>query len=254
MKENKSSKVVLSVENLCYKYEDSENYILENINFDIYEKEFVSIIGPNGGGKSTLIKLVLGLLKPSSGLIKFFNNLNDKSKPKIGYVPQYINFDNLYPISALDVVLMGRLKSNFFYRFNKKDYEIAKSCIKQVGMDGFERKLIANLSGGQRQRILIARALAVESPILILDEPTANLDKEAQIFLYELLKKLNEEKTIILVSHDIGFVPSISTKVLCLNRFSSIYSKQSEKELENIDFYNCKVDRIININNKNISE
>lgn len=254
MKDKKVDKIIISVENLYFKFEDEENYIIENINFNVYDKEFLSIIGPNGGGKSTLIKLILGLLKPTEGQIKFFNhkneNLNDKNlKPNIGYVPQYLNFDNLYPISALDVILMGRLKANFFYKFNKEDYEISKNCIKKVGMEGFEKKLISNLSGGQRQRILIARALAIDSPVLILDEPTANLDKEAQIFLYELLKNLNDEKTIILVSHDIGFVPSISTKVLCLNRFSSLYTKESEKEMDNINFYNCKVDRIIN-NNK----
>lgn len=245
MKKINNSNTIIKAENIYFKYEDSAKPILEDINFTIFEKEFVSIIGPNGGGKSTLIKIIIGLLKPDSGKITIFGQDPESIKEKIGYVPQYLNFDQLYPITSIDVVMMGRLNSNFFTKFTRKDYEIAKEALNFVGMAGYENKLISNLSGGQKQRILIARALAVDSEILILDEPTANLDKEAQSFLYDILQKINKEKTIILVSHDVGFVPSISTKVLCLNRTLSEYTIKEEDNLSNIDFYNCKVDRII---------
>lgn len=245
MKKINNCNVIIKAENIYFKYEDSAKPILEDINFTIFEKEFVSIIGPNGGGKSTIIKIIIGLLKPDSGKINIFGQDPENIKEKIGYVPQYLNFDQLYPITSFDVVMMGRLNSNFFTKFTNKDYEIAKEALNFVGMAGYENKLISNLSGGQKQRVLIARALAVDSKILILDEPTANLDKEAQSFLYDILQKINKEKTIILVTHDVGFVPSISTKVLCLNRTLSEYTIKEEDNLNNIDFYNCKVDRII---------
>lgn len=231
----------IEIENLYFKYENEEKYVIEDINFTIYNNEFVSIIGPNGGGKSTLIKLILGLLIPEKGSIKIFGKTLQEEKFKFGYVPQHIIYDNLYPINALDVVLMGRLKSNFLSKFTKSDYEIAHNCIKLVGMQGYEKKLLSILSGGQRQRILIARALAVDSYIMILDEPTANLDKEAQTFLYDLIQKLNKMKTIILVSHDTGFVPSISSKVICLNRSCQEYNFKNKEWINKAEFYNCEV-------------
>ena len=237
MKKRLNSNIVIEAKDLTFSYDEFSKPAIENISFSIFEKEFVSIVGPNGGGKSTLVKLILGLLKPTSGEILIWGKEPESVRNKIGYVPQHINFDPLYPISTLDVVMMGRLNNSFFHKFNKKDLEIAKNAIKFVGMEGYEKKLISNLSGGQRQRVLIARALAVDSSILILDEPTANLDKEAQAFLYEILQKINKEKTILLVSHDTGVVPSISSSVLCLNRTVFEYSND-------INFYNCKVEKL----------
>ncbi len=236
--------IVIEAQDLTFKYEQSSSPVVENVNFRIYDKEFVSIIGPNGGGKSTLVKLILGLIKPDNGRILVLGKNPAMQKVRIGYVPQYINFDPLYPISVLDVVMMGRLDNNFFKKFSKYDLQIVKNAIKKVGMEGYEKKLLSNLSGGQRQRILIARALSVDSSILILDEPTANLDKEAQTFLYQFLQKINEEKTILLVSHDVGFVPSISTSVLCLNRSCFEYSNDFDKNYNDINFYSCKVDKL----------
>ena len=244
MKKIQSENIIIKAENLYFKYEDTDKPILEDVSFTIFDKEFVSIIGPNGGGKSTLIKLIIGLLKPDSGKIEILGQNPQGMQSQIGYVPQYLNFDHLYPITTLDVVMMGRLTANFFSKFTKVDYEKAKEALDFVGMKGYEKKLLSKLSGGQRQRVLIARALAVDCKILILDEPTANLDKEAQSFLYKLLQKINEEKTVILVSHDVGFVPSISTKVLCLNRTAFEYSKSNDGNITDMDFYNCKVDKI----------
>lgn len=249
MKKIQNSDIVIKAESIYFKYDFADKPTLEDVSFSIFDKEFVSIIGPNGGGKSTLIKLLIGLLKQDSGKIEVFGKNPENVRNKIGYVPQYFSFDSLYPITAIDVVMMGRLNSNFFSKFTKKDYEMAKNTLDFVGMGGYEKKLLSKLSGGQRQRVLIARALAVDCKILILDEPTAYLDKEAQSFLYKLLQKINKEKTIVLVSHDVGFVPSISTKVICLNRTAFEYSKLDEEKNnegknEEINFYNCKVDKI----------
>ncbi len=244
MRKTLKSNLLIEAKDLTFKYDDQKNPTIENISFSIFEKEFVSIIGPNGGGKSTLVKLILGLLKPTSGQISILGKDPENSRLNIGYVPQHINFDPLYPISAFDVVMMGRLNKNFFKRFDKNDLELVNEAIKLVGMQGFEKKLLSNLSGGQKQRILIARALSVDSSILILDEPTAFLDKEAQVFMYELLRKINQTKTIILVSHDTSFVPSISSSVLCLNRNRFEYSNDFDKNLNKLSFYNCEVEKI----------
>lgn len=215
---------ILSLTNIWVGYD--KNPILQDINLVVHELDFLGIIGPNGGGKTTLIKLILGLLKPWQGQVEIMGRNVLKGREYIGYVPQIFEFDRNFPVRVEDVVLMGRLGKNRFFRwFNKKDDEkaqgdrhIAHSVLDQVGMLNCRHYSVSELSGGQRQRIYIARALASKPQILLLDEPTANVDPQSQNSIYELLKYLNQSVTIILVSHDIEGIANYIKTVACLNR------------------------------------
>ena len=202
------------LENICFAYK--QRNILEDVNLVIQKGEFASIVGPNGGGKTTLLKLILGLIKPDRGTIRIFNKSPDKVRHKIGYMPQYAHIDMNFPASVMDVVLMGRLgKRNLW--FSGKDRAKALESIDQVGMNAFTKTGFNELSGGQKQRILIARALCSSPDILLLDEPTANVDHQTEENLLSILQKLNEKITILLVSHDLGFVSKYVKSVICVN-------------------------------------
>lgn len=219
--------------------------VITNINISIRDKEFLGIIGPNGGGKTTLLKIMIGLLKPIIGKVLIFGKPNKEQSQFIGYVPQYSSFDKTYPITVLDVVSMGIISKK---KFSKKidDYEHSKieDALKQVNLLHKANEQIGHLSGGEQQRILIARALATDPKILILDEPTASIDSQTGKNIYELLTELNKEKTIILVSHDIGAISSSVKKIACMNK-KLVYhdSKELTKEMVE-ETYQCPIDLI----------
>ena len=193
--------------------------VLEDVNFSIEPNDYLGIIGPNGGGKTTLLKAMLGLVKPSKGKVLIFGKPPAQARPSIGYVPQYTTFDRQYPINVWDVALMGRLsKTGIFRRYKPIDCELAGSALGRVGMQDLKKRQIGQLSGGQLQRVLIARALTSQPKILLLDEPTSSIDPESETGLYELLKELNQSMTIIMVSHDIGAISSHVKSIACLNR------------------------------------
>ncbi|DAB29512.1 MAG TPA: ABC transporter [Sulfurimonas sp. UBA12504] len=190
--------------------------ILEDINLDIDTRDFLAIIGPNGGGKSTLLKLILGILTPTKGNISKIES--------IGYVPQNTNINTDFPIKVIEVVMMAQgLSKRKFFGYAKEDITQAKEILKEVGMLEYADKKIALLSGGQRQRVMIARALFSKPEILILDEPTSSIDAEGQKQVYELFKKLNEEMTIIVVSHDISIIMGYASKVAHINKKLSFH-------------------------------
>jgi len=207
----------ISIKHIYVKYDN--DIALEDINLEIIANDFLGIIGPNGGGKTTLLKTLLGLIKPDKGEIRIFGKSPSRAKSLIGYVTQVSTFDNQYPINVRDVVLMGRLnKTRLLTGYNTRDREMTDQAIRQVGMDKYTDRQIGRLSGGQIQRVLIARALISQPKILLLDEPTASIDPEFETGLYELLHELNSELTIILVSHDIGAISQHVTSIACLNR------------------------------------
>ena len=195
------------------------NRVLDNITFEVPEGDFLGVIGPNGGGKTTLLKLVLDLLTPTSGEIKIFDRSPREARSLIGYVPQYAEFDREFPVRAWDVVLMGRLsKAPMLGGYRRQDREAAEEAMRRVEVFDLRNQQLGTLSGGQRQRVLIARALASNPRLLLLDEPTASIDTRAERDIYNLLKELNKQTTIILVTHDLGFVSQYVTRVACLNR------------------------------------
>lgn len=207
----------LSIENVFFRY--GEPWILENIQLQVAPGEFIGIVGPNGSGKSTLLKLILGILKPEKGSVRILGMPPEEGRTRIGYMPQITEFARDFPISVEEVVLLGRLgktASTGFYR--KRDREIAHQMMREVEIDDLAKRPIGTLSGGQFQRVLIARALAGEPDILILDEPTANIDMRSEVDIFDLLKQLNQEVTILVVSHDIGFISKYIHRVACLNQ------------------------------------
>jgi zinc transport system ATP-binding protein len=208
-----SCSTVISFSKVSFSY--GTNVIFDKATFDICERDFAAIVGPNGGGKTTLLKLLLGLLKPLEGSIQIFGKPAGTVNNLIGYVSQFSDHDSSFPVSVLDVVLMGRL-SNGFCHYSLNDYEIARSSLTKVGMDTYEKRHFFKLSGGQRQRVLIARALACDPKVLLLDEATSNLDIESEESLYDLLTELNEKLTVVMVSHDLGFVSRKVKSVICV--------------------------------------
>lgn len=192
--------------------------VLRGVDLDIAAGSFVSIVGPNGGGKTTLLRLILGLLQPSRGEVRVFGRPPRESRRRIGYMPQHANLDPLFPVTALDVVLMGRLGLRpHLGPFSREDGEASRSALADCEALDLADRPFSDLSGGQRQRVLIARALAGEPDLLLLDEPTASLDPGVQDELYDLLHRLNERMTVALVSHDVSVVSRHVSQVICVN-------------------------------------
>lgn len=207
----------IHIENLAFSYGNIS--VLEKATLTIEDKEFVCMVGPNGGGKTTLLKLLLGLLEPQTGTVSVFGEIPKMGRKWIGYLPQHANLDPKFPVTALDVVLMGRLgKTRNIGPYTRTDRSMAHDMLSRVGLNKLEKRPLASLSGGQRQRVLIARALVCEPRLLLLDEPTASLDDYVERELYDLLLELNKELTVVVVTHDIGFVSSYVDKVVCVNR------------------------------------
>jgi zinc transport system ATP-binding protein len=220
---------VLEIKQLTFGY-DKQQTILENINLSVAKKDFLAIIGPNGGGKSTLLKLILGLQIPQKGSISIFGSTPEKSLAKIGYVPQNTNVNTDFPIKVIEVVMMGHIGGKRpLFGYSKEELACAMGALAQVGMEEYADTKIGSLSGGQRQRVMIARALCAHPEILILDEPTSSIDITGQKEIYELIKLLNQTITIIVVSHDISVILEYANKAAHINKRLSFHDI-SDKE------------------------
>lgn len=209
---------VISVKNLTVSYQKKP--AIKSINLKITEGSIVGIIGPNGAGKSTLIKAILGLLPYDTGEVKIFGKNLDESRKRISYIPQREQFDWDFPINVEDVVMMGRYSHLGMFSFpGKKDKEIAQEKIQKVGMQDFRTRQIRNLSGGQQQRIFLARALAQESDIYLMDEPFVGVDAKTERTIFDLMNELKEQnKTILVVHHDLGKVTEYFDKLILINQ------------------------------------
>ena len=208
---------VVKISNLSFSY--AKQMVLEDVSFEIKKRDFLAIIGPNGGGKSTLLKLMMGILTPIKGEVLLFGKPPQKNKTIIGYVPQNTAHNLDFPITVLDVVLMGLLhKRNRLRRYDNELKQKALESLKRVKMDGFANRKIAELSGGERQRVFIARALCSNPDILMLDEPTASIDFIGQREIFELLEELNKNITVMVVSHDMGMVMGYAKHVIYVHK------------------------------------
>lgn len=208
---------VIQIEGLSFSYGLAP--VLSDVDLQVCAGEFLGLVGPNAGGKSTLLRLILGLLRPQSGHIEVLGSPPWEARRRVGYVPQYPSFQRDFPICVEQVVLTGRLGLNPGLGWSRRaDRDAARWALAEVEAEDLARRRIGTLSGGQLQRVLLARALVGEPRILILDEPTANIDQRIEGEIFDLLAALNERLTILVVSHDIAFISSYVQRVACLNR------------------------------------
>ena len=209
---------IIEVKDLSFKYD--RDYIFENLNFDIYEGDFVGIIGANGAGKSTLIKLTVGQLRPTNGSVRIYGEDPQLAKclSSVGYVPQVGRARGMdFPARVSEIVMMNMYQEIGLFRFVKKHHkEAVRRALEMVGMEDFENRRFSDLSGGQQQRVVIAKAIVNKPKILIMDEPTTGIDKKSEIVLYDLLKMLQEKEnlTIVMISHDIEKIKKCSNKIV----------------------------------------
>ncbi len=210
----KSSDHIIKVENLSFGY--SSNIILRDVSFSVGHGEIISIVGPNGGGKTTLLKLLLGFLKPQSGTVLIKGKSPESARKYMGYVPQYMTLDRKFPITVGEVILSGRVRPFGFY--TKKDRLRVSEAMEALELCELKNERFSEISGGQIQRMLIARSILSDAEILLLDEPTSNIDSPSQNRLNLILKELSKKMTILIVTHDTGFVSNITDRVFCINK------------------------------------
>ena len=231
---------VVAFENVSFSYHG--NPVLENVNLRVGERDFLCVVGPNAGGKTTLLKLMMGLLKPSQGRVCVFGQTPEKVRYRLGYMPQHTSLDLLFPVNVLDVVLMGRLgHGKGLGPFRKADREAAAEALEKVELYPVRHRSFSALSGGQRQRVLIARALVSNPEFLLLDEPMSHVDAAVETELFEILNQLNEKMTIALVTHDLGFVSSYVKRVACVNRRVVVHPTSEITGKMINDIYGCDV-------------
>lgn len=241
MQKNKKT-AVIEIKNLSFSY--GNETVLKDIDIKVEERDFLVLIGPNGGGKSTLVKLILGINPLQNGSIKVFNRPIRKNLVRIGYVPQNTNVNLDFPIKAIEVVMMGHHSHKpGIFGYKKEEIAHAMYVLKQVGMEDYAHKKIGLLSGGQRQRIMIARALCSNPKILLLDEPTSSIDADGQKQIYELLKKLNKSITVIVASHDLSIILGYANKVAHINKNVTFHDLSSiKKEFDTTEHHICEVE------------
>jgi zinc transport system ATP-binding protein len=234
---------VISVRHVWAGYD--HRAVLEDVNLSVRELDFIGIVGPNGGGKTTLFKVLLGLIPAERGEVQIMGKSVVEGRQHIGYVPQLIELDRDFPISVWDMAQMGRLgRRGLLHRYTAEDNEAVADALTRVEMLDQRERPIGDLSGGQRQRAYIARALATEPDILLLDEPLVSVDSRVSSSIYDLLKELNGHITILMASHDIGAISSHVRTVGCLNR-RLFYHGENHLTPEMLELaYQCPIDLI----------
>ena len=208
---------IIKIEHLFAGYERKE--VLSDVNLSVEKDDYLGIIGPNGGGKTTLIRTILGLMKPTSGSIRFFKEGEEVKEIKMGYLPQYNALDKQFPISVYEVVLSGLSKSKrLFAQYGKAQHQQVAETLERMQLIDLKDRHIGALSGGQLQRVLLARAIVSKPDVVILDEPNTYIDRRFQKQMYEMLEQINKECAIIIVSHDIAEVLNNVKHIACVNR------------------------------------
>ncbi len=235
------SRAIIEIQDLSFSFNGQP--VLQDIYLEVKKGDFLAMIGPNGGGKTTLLKIMLGLFAPDKGTVRVLGRPPHKASHRIGYVPQDVDINLRFPVSALDVALMGNLKpGKGWSRPSREDRIAAHRALEQLGMGPHCDRRIGELSGGQRQRVFVARALVTQPELLFLDEPTASIDTRGQHEFYQMLKQLNEHITIVLVSHDLMVISGYIKSVACVNS-NLHYHDHGEITGEMIEqMYHCSVD------------
>lgn len=242
MSESTASPIV-TIDDVSFSYNGEP--ALQDITLSIQQGDFTAIIGPNGGGKTTLLKLILGLLTPDKGVIRVMGRPAIQAAPDIGYVPQNVHINENFPITALDVVLMGMLSPRRRWRrYKTRDRQDAMAALERLEVGHLAEKKIGDLSGGQRQRIFIARAMVTRPRLMLLDEPTASLDTKGQADFFKMLHTLNKEVTILVVSHDLLVISRYVKSVACVNKHLH-YHNHAEITGEMLEsMYSCTVEEV----------
>ena len=208
---------LIEINNLTVGYDNNPN-VLNNISLTIYKDDFLGVIGPNGGGKTTLLKSILGLLKPESGTINFYDNGKKVPSLNVGYLPQINHIDKKFPISVSEVILSGiTSKKKYFRRYTAEERNRVRHVANQLGISLLLNRAIGELSGGQLQRVLLGRAIVDNPKLIILDEPSTYVDKLFETDFYKLLGEINKDIAIMLVSHDVGTIISLVKNIACVN-------------------------------------
>ena len=243
-----SDNCAIKLNSICVSY--GQNLVLDNVSLTINEGDFLGIMGPNGGGKSTLLKAILGIVPISKGSISINKKPIDKGRLDIGYVPQFSYVERKFPITLEEVVLGGLLKGSLhpFYRFTKEQKQLCLHQMEQLQIQHLAKRQISMLSGGEFQRMLIARALISHPKYLLLDEPTASVDASSRRCIFNILSELNQKKedkkTILIVTHDMGAISSHIKELACLNT-TLVYHGAPSLTQEVVDkLYNCPIDLI----------
>jgi zinc transport system ATP-binding protein len=236
-------KKLIELRSLDTGYEEST--VLRDVNLSIFDRDFIGVIGPNGGGKTTLLKVILGLIKPFKGEVIYGEGLvKQDQRTSIGYLPQFNETDKKFPITVREVVLSGLLPANnIFYRYSKSDLGRVNDILQTMGMGNKSDSHIGELSGGQLQRVFLARAIVSEPSLLILDEPATYVDSRFETELYELLPELNKKMAILLISHDVGIISGYIKSIACVNG-NLHYHNSNVISSEQLKVYNCPIDII----------
>ena len=229
---------LIEIKNLTVKY--GNHFALEKASMNIQMHDFIGIIGPNGGGKTTLLKAILGLIEPTSGTISFSEELKNKGSD-IGYLPQVNTFDQRFPITVFEVVLSGLAgQKNLFRSHSAKNKEKVMSVLAELRLENVAHKSIGELSGGQMQRVFLGRALVSDPKLLVLDEPDTYVDNQFESELYEKLKEVNKRMAILLVSHDVGTISTYVKSIACINR-ELHYHPSNIITPDQLTSYNCPI-------------
>ncbi len=241
-KGKEQSKPFLELEAVSAGY--NGNIALDQVNLAIYPQDFIGMIGPNGGGKTTLLKVILGLLPPMKGKVHYYFENTDRPGSQIGYLPQQTLFDQKFPITVGDVILGGLVaRTGLLHRFSKASYRQVQETMERLGILGLRQRPLGELSGGELQRTFLARALVASPRLLLLDEPDTFVDTTFASSFYELLQQINQQVAIVLVSHDLGMISSHVKSIACVNRRLH-YHGSSEITQEILDSYNCPIELI----------
>jgi len=218
--------------------------VIRDANMEIYGQDFIGMIGPNGGGKTTLLKVILGVLKPFRGKVIYYNVYDDQRVKRIGYLPQFSMIDQKFPISAQEVVMSGLMPHHgLTRRYTREDRKKARQMLEKMGVSHLKNKVIGELSGGQMQRVFLARAVIGSPRLLILDEPNTFVDNKFEGELYEHLRELNKEMAIILVTHDIGTISPYVKTIACVNQQVHYHHSNVITE-QQLSAYNCPIQLI----------